>query len=157
VTQKTSKGELVKASAVPTRFIHEVLADSKSKRQVVILDCCYSGAFDLSLQPKGGEGIDLWKHLGAEGRIALTSSSSTQYSYEVAGTELSLYTRYLVQGIESGAADRVGDGKISVHDLHEYVTTKLQEAAPSMNPKMITLKDEDLTLFWRKPKFLIHS
>ncbi|MBD0388437.1 MAG: caspase family protein [Nostoc sp. C3-bin3] len=44
-TKKSEKGELVKATTVPASSVHEVLKNSRSKREVVILDCCFSGAF----------------------------------------------------------------------------------------------------------------
>jgi hypothetical protein len=82
----------------------------------------------------------------------LTSSSSTQYSFEQQGSDLSLYTRYLIEGIETGAGDRDEDGKISVRELHEYATSKVQETAPSMTPKLITLKDLGFDLVLAKAK-----
>ena len=88
---------------------------------MIILDCCFSGAFDPSLIAKNDESVDLLGQLGAEVRVVFTSSSSTQYSFEQQGSDLSLYTRYLIEGIETGAADRDEDGKISVLELHEYV------------------------------------
>ena len=90
--------------------------------------------------------------LGSEGRVVLTSSSSTQYSFEQQGSDLSLYTRYLIEGIETGAGDRDEDGKISVRELHEYATSKVQETAPNMTPKLITLKDLGFDLVLAKAK-----
>jgi hypothetical protein len=119
----------------------------------IILDCCFSGAFDPSLQSKGDDGsLDLQGQLGAEGRVVLTSSSSTQYSFEQQGLDLSLYTRYLIEGIETGAGDRDEDGKISVRELHDYATSKVQETAPNMTPKLITLKDLGFDLVLAKAK-----
>ncbi|NJL47572.1 MAG: caspase family protein [Leptolyngbyaceae cyanobacterium SM2_5_2] len=111
ITQTTPRGDLIRATAVPARFIHEVMANSLAKRQVVILDCCFSGAFDPALKAKDDGRVDLLQQMGAEGRVVLTSSSSTQYAFEPQGAELSLYTRYLVEGIQTGAADRNEDGQ----------------------------------------------
>ena len=119
----------------------------------IILDCCFSGAFDPSLQSKGDDGsLDLQGQLGAEGRVVLTSSSSTQYSFEQQGLDLSLYTRYLIEGIETGAADRDEDGKISVRELYEYATSKVQETAPSMTPRILVLKDMGFDIVLAKAK-----
>lgn len=35
----------LRSTAIKSDFIHEVMDQSRSKRQVLILDCCYSGAF----------------------------------------------------------------------------------------------------------------
>ena len=150
LTRKTPKGDLVKSTAVPAQFVQEIMGNSRSKRQVVILDCCYSGAFDRALNTKDDGSINVREQLGAEGRVVLTSSSSTQYSFEQQGSELSIYTRFLVEGIETGAADRDNDGKVSVRELHEYATKKVQEAAPKMNPKIIVLKDEGFDVVFAK-------
>jgi len=149
VTRKTPKGELVKSTAVPARFVQEIMSNSRSRRQVMILDCCFSGAFDPALNAKADGSVDL-QELGAEGRVVLTSSSSTEYSFEQQGSELSIYTRFLVEGIETGAADRDNDGKVSVRELHEYATKKVQETAPKMNPKIIVLKDEGFDVVFAK-------
>jgi uncharacterized caspase-like protein len=152
ITCKNPKGDLIRSTAVPSRFIREVMDNSRTKRQVVILDCCFSGAFDPALQSKDDGAIDLPGQLGAEGRVVLTSSSSTQYSFEQQGSELSLYTRYLVEGIETGAGDLDEDGKISTRELHDYATSKVQETAPNMTPKLITLKDMGFEIVLAKAK-----
>jgi len=152
ITKKLPKGNLIKSTAVPAKFIHDVMNGSKAKRQAIILDCCFSGAFDPSLQSKDDGSVNLQDQLGAEGRVVLTSSSSTQYSFEQQGSDLSLYTRYLIEGIETGAGDLDEDGKVSVRELHEYATGKVQETAPSMTPKLITLKDLGFDLVLAKAK-----
>ena len=152
ITKKSPKGNLIKSTAVPAKFIHDVMNGSRAKRQAIILDCCFSGAFDPSLMSKDDGSINLQDQLGAEGRVVLTSSSSTQYSFEQQGSDLSLYTRYLIEGIETGAGDLDEDGKVSVRELHEYATSKVQETAPSMTPKLITLKDLGFDLVLAKAK-----
>jgi thioredoxin len=152
ITQKSAKGDLIRSTAVPARFVHEVMNNSRAKRQAIILDCCFSGAFDPNLLSKDDGSVDLQGQLGAEGRVVLTSSSSTQYSFEQQGSDLSLYTRYLIEGIETGAGDLDEDGKVSVRELHEYATSKVQETAPSMTPKLITLKDFGFDLVLAKAK-----
>lgn len=152
ITQKNSKGDLIRSTAVPARFIHEVMNNSRVKRQAIILDCCFSGAFDPSLQAKDDGSFNLQEQLGAEGRVVLASSSSTEYSFERKGSELSMYTQYLVEGIETGAADHNKDGQISILELHEYATKKVQEENPSITPKIIVLKDKGFEIILAKTK-----
>ncbi len=66
---------------------------------------------------------------------------STQYSFEQEGAELSVYTRYIVEGIETGAADTDDDGMISVDELHQYAYKKVQEAAPAMKPEIYAVRE----------------
>jgi uncharacterized caspase-like protein len=104
-TRKSDRGEIVTPTAVAATFVHEVMTRSRAKRQVVILDCCFSGAFAEGLSAKEDGSVDIRSQLGGEGRVVLTSSTSTQYSFEQEGSALSPYTGYLVEGIETGAAD----------------------------------------------------
>ncbi|MDJ0742045.1 MAG: caspase family protein [Xenococcaceae cyanobacterium MO_167.B27] len=138
-TKGTSK-DFYKATSVPASFIQDVSLESYAKRQVIILDCCYSGAFAEGWQAKS-VGIHLEKELGAEGRVVLTSSTATQTSFQQEDEELSLYTQYLVEGIETGAADKEGNGKIYAHELHDYAKAKVQEVKPKQKPEIIIDKE----------------
>ncbi|WP_086762804.1 caspase family protein [Nostoc sp. 106C] len=141
ITRKTPQGELIRATAVPASFVQDIMSNSRSKRQVVILDCCFSGAFAEGWLAKDDGSVDVKKQLGGEGRAVLTSSTSTQYSFEQEGSDLSTYTRYLVEGIETGAADLDSDGVVSIDELHEYAKGKVQEAAPAMKPEIYAVKE----------------
>ncbi|MBD6620105.1 SUMF1/EgtB/PvdOfamily nonheme iron enzyme [Komarekiella sp. 'clone 1'] len=138
---KKQNGKLVTPSAVAANVLHDNINDSRSQRQVVILDCCFSGAIAQGMTVKDDGNVNVQEQLGGKGRAILTSSTSTQYSFEQQDSELSIYTRYLVEGIEKGAADKDGDGWISVDELHEYASTKVQEAAPAMTPKFYPVEE----------------
>ncbi|NDJ20618.1 hypothetical protein GS682_02965 [Nostoc sp. B(2019)] len=141
MTRKTPQGELIRATAVPASFVQDIMSNSRSKRQVVILDCCFSGAFAEGWLAKDDGSVDVKSQLGGEGRAVLTSSTSTQYSFEQEGSDLSTYTRYLVEGIATGAADLDSDGVVSIDELHEYAKGKVQEAAPAMKPEIYAVKE----------------
>jgi hypothetical protein len=140
-TRKTPQGDLVRSSAVAANFVHENMSRSRSKRQVVILDSCFSGAFAEGLSAKDDGTIDIRTQLGGEGRAILTSSSSTQYSFEQEGEELSLYTRFLIEGMRTGAADTDGDEVISIDELHEYASRKVREVKPEMRPEIYAVRE----------------
>ena len=140
-TRKNERGGLIRSTAISARFVQEIMSDSRARRQVVILDCCFSGAFGEGLLAKDDGSIDIRKQLGGEGRAVLTSSTSTQFSFEQQDADLSVYTRYLVEGIETGAADLDEDESISVDELHEYASIKVQKAAPAMKPEIYTVKE----------------
>ena len=139
-TRNTRKN-LLQSTTVSAKVVHQVMKNSRSKREVVILDCCFSGAFGKELSAKGDGFVDIKNQLGGEGRAVLTSSSSTQYSFELQGADTSTYTRYIVEGLKTGAADRDEDGSISVDELHEYAKSKVQEATPGMKPEIYAVKE----------------
>ena len=140
LTTKGTSKNLFKATAVQGGFIQDVSKESYAKRQVIILDCCYSGAFADGWTAKS-VGLDIKKELGAEGRVVLTSSSATQTSFQQENAELSLYTQYFIEGIKTGAADRDGDGKIFARELHNYAKAKVKEVKPNIEPAIILDKE----------------
>jgi len=140
-TRKNERGGLIRSTAIAARFVQEIMSDSRAKRQVVILDCCFSGAFAEGLFAKDDSAVDIRTQLGGEGRVILTSSTSTQYSFAQEGSDLSIYTRFLVEGIETGAADLDEDEVISADELHEYASIKVQKASPAMKPEIYTVKE----------------
>jgi uncharacterized caspase-like protein len=131
-----------KATSLPASFVHDVMNGSPCQRQVVILDCCYSGAFT--------EGWQL--ALGSKERAVLMSSNAVQKSFEHEGS--GIYTRYLVEGIETGVADSNGNGNgtISIQELHEYAKKKVQEAKPAMTPEIHTHREGFNILLAQAPK-----
>ena len=101
--------------------------------------------------PIKGE-LNIQEELGGKGRAILTSSSPIEYSFESEDKDLSIYTKYLVEGIETGAADKDGDQLISVNELHEYASERVKEAAPAMTPKFyLSLEGEDTIYLAKSP------
>jgi formylglycine-generating enzyme required for sulfatase activity len=149
---RKNNGRLVKPSAVAATTLHESINESKSQRQVVILDCCFSGAIAKGMSVKDDGTVNVKEQLGGKGRAILTSSTSTQYSFEQEGSELSVYTQYLVEGIEKGAADKDDDGWISVDELHEYASSKVREAAPAMTPEFYPVQEGHKIRLAKSPK-----
>lgn len=139
-TRKGLRGELVRSTAVSSRFIHESMERSRSKRQVVILDCCFSGAFAEGLSAKDDGVVDIRTQLGGIGRAVLTSSTSTQYSFGQENS-LSVYTQYLIEGLETGEADQDRDEFVSIDELHDYASRKVRESQPGMQPEIFAIKE----------------
>jgi uncharacterized caspase-like protein len=140
ITKKDNSGALVPTSAVAATSLHERIESSKSQHQVIILDACFSGAIAKGMTVKDDGIVKLEDYLGGKGRAILTSSSATEYSFgseptKHGDTGLSIYTRYLVEGIATGAADLDEDDWISVDELHEYASNKVKLSAPAMTPK----------------------
>ncbi|WP_414619307.1 caspase family protein [Calothrix sp. CCY 0018] len=149
---RKDNGKLVTPSAVAARTLHDSINDSRSQRQVIILDCCFSGAIAQGMSVKDDGSVNVQEQLGGKGRAILTSSTSTQYSFEQQGSELSTYTRYLVEGIDTGVADKDADGWISIDELHDYAKCKVQETSPAMTPEFYPVKEGHKILLAKSPK-----
>lgn len=145
-TRNTDRSNL-SSTAVSADFLQALLYTSIAKKQVIILDCYYSGGI--------GE-VDVKQQLGGYGKAVLSASisfvslgdrvpdlsqdiSAFEYSAKQRSTGLSIYTHYLVEGLETGAADRNNDGAISLDELHEYATVRVQIASPAIQPAIYAL------------------
>jgi GUN4-like/Caspase domain len=141
-TRQTRKnqGRLRLPTALVASTVQHYMKKSRSQRQVVILDSCFSGAFGRG-QAMDCSSVNLEQFLGGKGRAILTACTSTQYAMAPDGSKLSIYTHFLVEGLCTGDADLGRVGWITVDDLHNYAKAKVMEAAPSMTPEFSPLKE----------------
>jgi formylglycine-generating enzyme required for sulfatase activity len=138
---KFENGTLNRGSTVEASFVLNEMSSCYSRRQVAILDSCFSGAFPDGMMAMDDQTVDVKRQLGGEGRAVLTAATSTQYALEQEGEALSVYTRYLVDGLKTGAAVAEQDTVIRVGSLHRYVQTKLKTAAAAMSPQIYAARD----------------
>ena len=124
---------------------------------MLILDCCFSGAFAAGA--KGGDQSDLEDlfPLRSRGRAILTASRSYEYSFEgdSLGTEDpagSVYTTGLVEGLRTGKADTDQDGYISVLDAHDYACFYVRRAGVDQTPQSWLYGAEGRVLLARNPE-----
>jgi formylglycine-generating enzyme required for sulfatase activity len=136
----------LRSTAVRSDYIREAMDQSRSKRQVLILDCCNSGAF--SQGTKAATGVSIGTASAFEvgyGRIILTASDSTQFAWEgdkvIGETDDSLFTHFLVHGLE-GEADLDGDGNITVDELYDYAYEQVKLATPKQTPSKFSSKQQ---------------
>ncbi len=138
---KFENGTLNRGTTVEASFVLSEMGSSYSRRQVAILDSCFSGAFPDGMMAMDDQTVDVARQLGGEGRAVLTAATSTQYALEQEGEALSVYTRYLVEGLKTGAAVAQQDTVIRAGALHKYVETKLKTAAAAMSPQIYAARD----------------
>ncbi|HEV7507737.1 MAG TPA: caspase family protein [Thermoanaerobaculia bacterium] len=149
-----TEAELLSGTAVPAAFISEEMDNCRSRRQILILDCCYSGAFERGAKGPAANPATAFRGNGL-GRFVLTASDSMQLAWEdVAASStggLSVFTRHLVRGLESGEADLNGDGLISVDELYDYVYARVVEENPRQTPGKSTSKQQGEIFLARNP------
>ncbi|WP_346290897.1 caspase, EACC1-associated type [Sphaerothrix gracilis] len=133
-TQLFENQRLNPGTAIEADFIKRVIRNCYAQRKVVILDCCFGAAFADGFSTMDDGGMDIEAQLGGEGWAVLTAANSRNYALEQEGEPLSVYTRYLVEGLKTGAAAAAGKDQISVGHLHDYVRAKVKIAAPTMEP-----------------------
>ncbi|MDQ0922338.1 putative caspase-like protein [Pseudarthrobacter sp. W1I19] len=132
------------ATSVAAAWLNDQLEDCRARSQILVLDCCHSGAFAKSA--KGDEALALQDKFPGRGKVVLTASRATEYSFE--GTEVvgkgvrSVFTKAIVDGLKTGAADVNGDGDVTVADLYQYVFNKVRQEEPRQTPTMWTYGSE---------------
>ena len=136
----------LRATGIKSDYIREAMDQSRSRRQVLVLDCCNSGAFAQGTKAEIGGSVGTKTAFeGGYGRVILTASDSTQFAWEgdkvIGQTDNSLFTHYLVEGLE-GKADRDGDGHITVDELYEYAYEKVRLATPKQTPSKFSTKEQ---------------
>ena len=128
---KDTERDSLSASAIPAAFVSERMDRSRSKRQVLILDCCHSGAFARGAKGAPGSSVGTASAFAGAGfgRFVLTATDSIQYAWEgdrVSGvSENSVFTNYLIKGLRTGEADLNSDGEITLDELYDYVYEKV--------------------------------
>lgn len=127
-------------TAVSADFVARRMNRSRSRRIVLLLDCCYSGAFGRGMVARAGGAVGLEEQFGGSGRAVITASSALEYAFEgasVADTsegEPSVFTSALVEGLESGDADRDQDGHVGLDELYDYVYDRVRRVTPHQTP-----------------------
>ena len=135
----------LRSTAIKSDYIREAMDQSRSKRQVLILDCCNSGAFPQGTKAELGGSMGVTKAFQGYGRFVLTASDATQFAWEgdkvIGETDNSLFTHFLVKGLE-GEADSDGDGKITVDELYDYAFDQISRVTPKQTPTKSASKVE---------------
>ncbi len=134
------------STAVDTSLVNRLMQRSRAQRVVLLLDCCYGGAFERGVVARAdpsvhvGDQFSQGRLVAGRGRVVITASSAMEYALE--GTDLtvggspqpSLFTGALVNGLSSGEADRDQDGQVGLDELYEYVFEKVRERSPNQTP-----------------------
>jgi class 3 adenylate cyclase len=144
------------STGIPSAWLLDQLDDCRARRQVLILDCCFSGAFAHG--SKSGADLDLERRLAGpgRGRAVLTASRSGEYSFEgqaLAGAPVagSVFTTGLVEGLRSGAADLGGDGYVSLDEAYDYAYRYVQSRSASQTPQRWLYGGEGAIVLARSP------
>ena len=135
---RDTESSLLAGTAIEASFITGRMDRSASKRLVLILDCCHSGAFAAGSKAVQGGTVGTATAFEGRGRIVLTATDATQYAWEgnriLGDAQTSLFTRFMIEGLKTGAADRDENGVITVDELYEYVYEKVLDATPAQTP-----------------------
>jgi len=128
------------ATAVSAGFVNRCMSRSRSRRIVLLLDCCYAGAFERGMTARAGSGVGIEAQFGGRGRAVITASSAMEYAFEgetladTSEAEPSVFTSALVTGLQTGEADRDQDGLVALDELYDYIYDTVRVVTPHQTP-----------------------
>lgn len=134
------------STAVAADFVQRCMRASRSRSIVLLLDCCYGGAFSRGVSVRAAGSVNVLDSFpsgrleGGRGRAVITASNAMEYAFE--GDHLaddhsqqtSVFTSALVRGLATGEADRDEDGWVSLNELYDYVFDRIRTQNPSQTP-----------------------
>lgn len=135
----------------------QLLQAIPAERLLVLIDACHSGDAatpksedDLTKWAFGGPGLD--KLAQGKGRVIIAASAGNEYSMILGGYRNSLFTHFLLQGLQ-GAVDDRSDGLIRVLDLFHYLADEIPKVRPQ-HPVLKTHTQNNFPVALRKGGWL---
>jgi hypothetical protein len=147
--------ELLLSTSVSAAFLNDLMQRSPSRTQIVILDCCFAGAFGREFA-KGGREVGIADELpAAKGRVVLAGSSAIEFSFETAAEQAtaraSVFTEALVSGLRSGDADLDRDGLVTVDELFTFACDQLAARSARQRPVKFAIDQDGHIVVARNP------
>lgn len=146
------------STAIPMEEIDRIFGRMSARKILLVQDTCFSGgaggrtflAKGLTVRATSLTDRFLQDLSQKEGRMILTASDVNQVSHEDPALGHGIFTRFLLQALESGAADLDGDGAVTVRELHLYLQRRVHEySRGAQTPQLYNVGDMVLV---RKPK-----
>jgi hypothetical protein len=117
--------DALEASSIRIGEIKDFLDASKCKQVMLFLDCCYSGAVGKDFVARSAVDDQLQIAAESAGICIMSASNAVQIALESAEQGLGVFTRHVIEGIKSGAADQNGDGLVTFDELYDYVQKRV--------------------------------
>ncbi|MEV5764978.1 AAA domain-containing protein [Micromonospora sp. NPDC052213] len=121
----TVSGQLHTTAFDTDGMLRHLLNDTKASQKVVLLDCCFSGAFTARHRLRGGVREEPRRLKRQRGTFILTSSTHLKASKAQGPDRPSVFTEVLLNGLRGAAEGPSDDGWITTNDLSRYAPTEM--------------------------------
>ncbi|GAB3894968.1 hypothetical protein GCM10029964_074180 [Kibdelosporangium lantanae] len=125
-------------SAISSDYLAEQFDNCRAQQVVLVLDCCYAGAFagDPRLR-------------GSRDRILVLTAGATERAHDddrLSSGKPSAFASAFFEGIETGRADNDQNGLITLREAFDYAVKRLRETNTPQTPQMRAGVTGDLLL-----------
>lgn len=158
LASKDTDYDSLNATAISSSFLSYEMDVCRSRKQILILDCCNSGAFARGAKAGSQKAVTESTFEGSgSGRVVLTASDATQFAFEgdqvipQAETKFSVFTHFLLEGLKTGKADRNRDGKISLDEWYDYCYAGVIAETPGQVPHKWSYRQQGEIIIAQNP------
>lgn len=123
--------DLIEETSISLEYVFNKIKNAKSKIKFIIIDSCHSGIHLSKSIGNGFKELNL-KEIDAEGIVIFASSKGDELSFIEDKKEMSVFTHYLIKGLQ-GHAKLDREDRLSLDNLNKYVTSKVNEWAIENN------------------------
>lgn len=138
---RDTRAAMLPSTGVLAPFILDVADQSATRKQIFILDTCYSGAATTVRSASLADfGLDIESEENfSRGRYLLTASRASQYSIEDR-QDGGAFTKALIEGVRSGQADVFNRGLITVQEAYNYAYLTVTQQMGQRQTPMLDIK-----------------
>ncbi|MBI2891025.1 MAG: caspase family protein [Nitrospirae bacterium] len=125
----------LETTGLALKDFYAALSKLPAKEVIVAMDSCFSGAGGRSVLAKGARPLvtKVDSALPPSSKIvALTAASGSEISGSYEGGSHGLFTYFFLKGLR-GAADKDGDGWVTVGEAYDYLKPNVQKIARRQN------------------------
>jgi ubiquinone/menaquinone biosynthesis C-methylase UbiE len=140
--------------SVGMREIVTSVRQHKPRRVIIVLDCCYSGAAGGEYETKGSTAPNLVEDLKGTGVVIMTATSAIEKALGDRRSGFSVFTKYLVEGINTAIGKPVPRGKdpdvcvpVYVHELFGFVRKQMAAEPVPQTPHIWNIESTGDVLF----------
>ncbi len=154
----TTELSRLNSTAVSAANVNEIMEQSRAGMKVAMLDCCFSGAYARGFAPRSAADEQLAQQVAGRGTFVMTATDALEYAYEngkavPAGEEQSsVFTRSVIEGLATGAADLEEDGLITADELFAYVEQRVGETGRQTPKRFCVNVSGVIPIAWVSPK-----
>jgi hypothetical protein len=152
---RNTKESRLNATGLKYKHIMELVEAHGKDRVAIILDCCYAGRAVSGLKGSVQEQVKSALDTG-RGIFLLGASGATQTAQERELDGNGIFTKQIIEGLSTGAADIDNDGLISLNDLAKYVRDEFRRKKIGQDPISAGMTRND-DLFLGTNRRIVHA